>query len=121
MPETAHTTVPDVPTAHDPLLDVGVGVGGLGGVAALLLTLERMGVITLPRRGQSQNRNDAEITAISQKVETLTQRMGTLDTRLAEMAGTDALHAHRLDSMQEQIQGARADIRQAIDLLQRGA
>lgn len=110
MPETAHTTVPDVPVAHDPMLDVGAGVGGLGGIAALLLTLERVGLITLPRRGQDRGPNADKLQAIG-------DRLAKVDTRLAEMAGTDALHAHRLDSMQEEIRQARADVRRAIEML----
>jgi len=117
MPETAHTTVPEAPPTHGSLLDVGAGVGGLGGVAALLLTLERAGVISLPRKGQSHHRNGAEMRKVSEQVDALAARLATIDTRLAEMAGTDALHAHRLDALQHDVRDARADIRTAIDLL----
>jgi len=120
---TAHTAPAPAADAHL-LHDAGAGVGGIGGVIAIVLTLERMGVVTLPRRGQSQNRNGTEIAAFSDKVDTLTQRMATMETTLAKMDGTDQLHAHRLDEMRQQltetrddVRAARDDIRRAVDLL----
>lgn len=120
---TAHTAPAPAVDAHL-LTDAGAGLGGLGGIVAILLTLERVGVISLPRRGQQEPRNGAEITAISTKVDALTQRMSTMETTLAAMTGTDQLHAHRLDEMRQQItetrddvRAARDDIRRAVDLL----
>ena len=120
MAQDAVVAVPDTQVVHvaDGHLDfgtVGGGAGTVGGIVGLVLLLERVGLIRIPRREDARPAPQATADTAAGHVPLV-----SVQTLQQQMAGLDARERERHDAQAREVSQLRKDTQREIARLRNG-